>query len=277
TYFHLGLSQLATDRDAGIERIERAIAMQPTFSDARFASCIAELAPLYDDEAEIDRRRAAYSAKLDALVADAERLSKPQVLAFFLAYQGRNDRDLQHRLGSLICRLMSPLNPPTARIAEPAAHAEPVRVGIVTGQFHLHSLWQIITKGWLSQLDRQRFPLFCYHTASKQDAETDLARSLSERFVQGPFASLEAWRDAIIADRPHAIIYPEIGIDATAARLASLRLAPVQCVSWGHPSTTGYPTIDYFLTSEAMEPPDGAEHYTERLGRLPHPPTFHQP
>ena len=45
THFHLGLSRLATDRDAGIKTLESAIALQPTFSDARFASCIAELAP----------------------------------------------------------------------------------------------------------------------------------------------------------------------------------------------------------------------------------------
>jgi len=50
--------------------------------------------PVYDDEAEIDQRRAAYSATLDAQISDVQRLSKPQVLAFFLAYQGRNDGDL---------------------------------------------------------------------------------------------------------------------------------------------------------------------------------------
>jgi len=48
-------------------------------------------------------------------------------------------------------------------------------------------------------------------------------------------------------------------------------------VSWGHPSTTGYPTIDYFLTSEAMEPPDGADHYTERLVRLPNLSIYYEP
>jgi predicted O-linked N-acetylglucosamine transferase (SPINDLY family) len=53
--------------------------------------------------------------------------------------------------------------------------------------------------------------------------------------------------------------------------LAFARLAPVQCVSWGHPDTTGIANLDYFLSCDAMEP-DGAErHYSETLVRLPGP------
>jgi CRISPR-associated protein Csy1 len=51
--------------------------------------------------------------------------------------------------------------------------------------------------------------------------------------------------------------------------LAALRLAPLQCAGWGHPVTTGHPAIDVFLSSAAMEPADGAAHYTERLVTLP--------
>ena len=58
-------------------------------------------------------------------------------------------------------------------------------------------------------------------------------------------------------------------MDPLAGRLAAQRLAPVQCVAWGHPETTGMPTLDYFLSSDLMEPPDGEAHYTEHLVRLP--------
>src|SRR3954469_6306528 len=63
---------------------------------------------------------------------------------------------------------------------------------------------------------------------------------------------LEAQRGRLAeADRlvaPHVLIYPDINMDPAAAALAALRLAPVQCMSWGHPETSGYPTIDYFLS-----------------------------
>jgi protein O-GlcNAc transferase len=58
-------------------------------------------------------------------------------------------------------------------------------------------------------------------------------------------------------------------MDPMVAQLAAMRFARVQYASWGHPSTSGYPSIDYFLSSAAMEPPDGDEQYTERLVRLP--------
>ena len=45
------------------------------------------------------------------------------------------------------------------------------------------------------------------------------------------------------------IVYPELGMDVTSFALAALRLAPVQAATWGHPETTGLPTIDYFLSA----------------------------
>ena len=53
------------------------------------------------------------------------------------------------------------------------------------------------------------------------------------------------------------------------AMASSLRLAPVQCVAWAHPITSGSPNLDYYLSSELMEPENGQDHYSERLIRLP--------
>jgi predicted O-linked N-acetylglucosamine transferase (SPINDLY family) len=58
-------------------------------------------------------------------------------------------------------------------------------------------------------------------------------------------------------------------MDPMTARLASLRLAPVQVASWGHPETTGMPTIDYYLSASGLEPEGAQAHYTERLVLLP--------
>jgi protein O-GlcNAc transferase len=74
---------------------------------------------------------------------------------------------------------------------------------------------------------------------------------------------------AQLDDAPHVLIFPEIGMDKLSAQLAAQRLAAVQCVSWGHPVTSGFPTIDYFLSSDLMEPADAADHYSEKLVRLP--------
>jgi predicted O-linked N-acetylglucosamine transferase (SPINDLY family) len=124
-------------------------------------------------------------------------------------------------------------------------------------------------------LDHQRFRVFGYHTGN-QEEETKIAAFFCDRFVQGPLP-LDRRRQEISADAPHVLIYPEIGMDPVAALLAGQRLAPVQCNSWGHPETSGFPTIDYFLSSDLMEPPDGQDHYTERLIRLPNLSTYLEP
>src|SRR5206468_11240812 len=88
------------------------------------------------------------------------------------------------------------------------------------------------------------------------------------------FRHCARWRPSLLAplirnDALDLLVYPELGMDATAFSLASLRLAPVQCAAWGHPVTTGLPTIDAFFSCAAMEPPDGDAHYSEKLIRLP--------
>jgi predicted O-linked N-acetylglucosamine transferase (SPINDLY family) len=45
----------------------------------------------------------------------------------------------------------------------------------------------------------------------------------------------------------------------------------------GHPDTTGMPTMDYFLSSDLMEPADADEHYSEKLVRLPNISVHYEP
>jgi len=58
-------------------------------------------------------------------------------------------------------------------------------------------------------------------------------------------------------------------MDSMTLRLAAHRLAPLQVASWGHPITTGLPTIDLYFSGEMLEAPDADTHYRERLVRLP--------
>ncbi len=275
-----GLYNLAAARkdegrtDEAVTLLRQVVALAPDLAAARFALCMAHIPPLYRDAAEVEQRRADYAAELMALEAYAER-ADPKALAtgvgaaqpFQLAYQGRSDVDLQRRYGGIVCRAMAQAFPP-APLAEPPSPGERLRVGIVCGQLRDHSVWRLPTRGWVEGLDRRRFELIAFHTGQICDAETDRACGLFDRFVQGPLPLAE-WRDRVVDAAPHVLIYPEIGMDPMAARLAALRLAPAQYASWGHPSTTGYPTIDYYLSSDAMEPADGQAHYTETLVRLP--------
>ena len=275
---HLNLGQLYKDRgDIEMARAELNAArmLDPSDVCAQLALVMAELPMIYTGQDEVADARARYAERLEALIADYERDPRPEAFAaaigssqpFLLAYQGLNDRELQARYGQFVSRVMADHSLAKAPCRLPGP-GERIRIGIVSGFFRAHSNWKIPLRGWLKGIDRSRFEVTAYYTGAVKDACTEEAESLADRFVAGPMTA-DAWRQRLLEDAPHVLIYPEIGMDSTSVRLAAQRLAAVQCASWGHPETTGLPTIDTFLSSELMEPEGAQAHYTERLVRLP--------
>jgi protein O-GlcNAc transferase len=59
-------------------------------------------------------------------------------------------------------------------------------------------------------------------------------------------------------------------MNETTLALAATRLAQRQFAAWGHPETSGLPTIDGYLSADLFEPPEAQDHYSEPLIRLPH-------
>jgi protein O-GlcNAc transferase len=285
SYYHRGRIFIDLNRnDDALADFNKALAIRPDFAEARFAGLFAELPILYAEEAEIARRRAAYERSLRALCDDvaAGRVGGDLIKAlavkqpFLLAYQGENDRDLQARYGALVQKIVNDRFGAPPDLPPPPQPGEPIRLGIVSSFFYLHSNWKIPIKGWLGQIDRKRFKLYGYHIGARRDAETDIAAALCDRFVHKT-QNVAGWRREILADRPHALIYPGLWMDAISFQLAAQRLARVQCNSWGHPETSGMPSLDAFFSSDLMEPPAGAEHYTEDLVRLPNLSIYYEP
>ena len=283
-HYNLGcllLAQGHTDEAAGCQ--QAAIAADPHYGAARLAFCMAQLPILYSTQAEIAVRRGRYGGALQELVAWAEKPGMVRSLGgaigsvqpFFLPYQGEDDRALQATYGRLACRVLAETES-VAPLAPCPLAGERIRVGIVSGFFCDHTLFKLFLEGWMTQLDRSRFEVIGWHTGRIVDAQTALSAGWCDWFVQG-VRSAAAWRDAVSEAAPHVLLYPEVGMDPIAARLAAQRLAPVQCVAWGQPETTGFPSVDYFLSSELMEPLDGGARYTERLVRLPNLGLWYRP
>jgi len=276
------LLEISRNEEAAAD-LAQALALAPGHADARFAACFAELPVIYRNESEIPQCRAAYEQKLRELLNDVERgvLKGDLIKAigarhpFLLAYQGSNDRALQQIYGEMIGKVIARRFSP-APLPPPPAPGEPIRVGIVSSFFYRHSNWKIPIKGWISQLDRSRFRVTGYHLGAIHDEQTDAAAGLCDRFVHRTLDT-DGWRREILADAPHALIYPGLLMDVSSLQLAAQRLASVQCNSWGHPETSGLPTIDYFLSSDLMEPPAAQACYTEKLVRLPNLSIYYEP
>jgi predicted O-linked N-acetylglucosamine transferase (SPINDLY family) len=253
----------------------KALELDPDYAEARWAIAMSMQPLVAEDDAELLRSRAAFAADLEALERWCNQLGAEKTARavgtqqpFYLAYQEADHRALMMRYGALCARLMGTWQHATGLPMPARVTRAQIRVGIVSAHVRDHSVWNAIVKGWLKHLDRARFDVRLFHLGNANDVETALAKTLTTHYTYGKSDIVE-WTRQILGQQLDVLIYPEIGIDPITAKLASLRLAPVQAASWGHPHTTGLPTIDYFLSAEALEPPQAERHYSERLVRLP--------
>ena len=188
---------------------------------------------------------------------------------FYLPYQADNVLILQSQYGNWLHQIMKANYPQWGMplLMPPLKENQKIRIGYASHYLHSYSgtLW---LTGWLRYCDRNNFEIYCYYTGNQADAITEKFQEYSDFFYHIP-DNLPAVCEQIIADKLHILVYPEIGMDAPTMQMAGLRLAPVQCAAWGHPVTTGLPTIDYFLSSELMEGQNAQEHYSEKLILLP--------
>ncbi len=239
--------------------------------------------PINESKAQIEQIRKTLIENLERLKNENLRLHDPHQQMgtpnFYLAYHGLNDRDIQKKIADFyihVCPdLCKDLTVKDRRLdsSNPKFQVSSFKLQIAFVSIHLyHSTQQTVgklTQGIITHLSREKFhvTLFCFSGRNNQRAE----RLGADQIVLLPNKLREA-REKIAEHSPDILFYPDIGMDSLTYFLAFSRLAPVQCVTWGHPVTTGIPNMDYFLTSEHLEPPDPTDHYSERpvlLKRLP--------
>jgi CRISPR-associated protein Csy1 len=152
----------------------------------------------------------------------------------------------------------------------PRARRARLRIGFASAFFHVGTVGRYFCN-WVTELDRERFEVYVYHLFPGIDevAAPIERRADSFRSYGGSRCRPTVVAPDIRGDELDVLIYPELGMDVTSFALAGLRLAPRQYAAWGHPVTTGHPTIDGFFTCAAMEPDDCEAHYTEPLIKLP--------
>jgi len=233
---------------------------------------------IYGDDAQIGRVRARYLERLAAMERSLD-LSTPLAasravagmkLPFYLHYQGGDMRPVMERYGQLVGSALKAWRADLAAEPEPPAPAPGgrIKVGFCSYLFRRHTVSKLFGS-WLRDLDRSRFEVHAFHLGPEIDEVTHSLRASVDHFEHLVGADAATVCDRMRAQGLHVAIFPELGMATTSYQVAALRAAPVQAVGWGHPVTTGLPTVDLFLSSAAMEPVDGDAHYTERLIRLP--------
>jgi protein O-GlcNAc transferase len=265
-----------------IEQFEQAMRLDGTKVSIRLATTMAHLKPIYDSEKDTATSRSEFTKALEGIESwcrGPAEVREPfmavgTVQPFYLAYQPLNNRELLSRYGSLCASWMATLpgDISTARSSLGGGKAVPtdgrLRIGIVSAHVHQHSVWNAITRGWIYNIDHTRFAVHLFKLDSTSDRETELARNTVAHFEDRP-KTLADWIPAIRDQELDVIIYPEIGMHPLTLQLACMRLATVQAAAWGHPETTGLPTIDLYLSAQSFEPGNAHENYSEALVPLP--------
>lgn len=232
------------------------------------------LPPLYRSSEELIAWRGRIVGEVERLAAENFACDVTEQLAvapFYTAYQGVLNRALHEQLARLY-RVPQPAD----NLARPGDRGPRIRIGFLSRCFHCHTVGEL-TQGLISQLDRTRFEVEVFSVGRYFDRVARHIRQHADRYHELP-AELPAARALLLERSLDLLFFPEIGMDPVTYTLAMSRLAPVQCVTWGHPDTTGLATVDYFLSSRDLEPPEAETQYSERLVRLGCPPVYyHRP
>ena len=273
------------EHHAAIEIYRNAINLSPESTVTRFKYLMAYIPVLGINDYDTSSLRARFLdelALLEKWLAEANPADEHDAVGtaqpFYIAYQEQNNKDLLSKYGELCTSAMSSWqkNNNIVPIWARSLSDSKIRLGIVSAHINSHPVWNAIVKGWFQKLDRNRFDLHVFYLGDRKDKETEFAKKSSNKFTEKK-KGLKEWIASIFDQNIDVLVYPELGMNPLAVKLASMRLAPIQIATWGHPETTGLSTIDYYLSAEEMEPKEAQSCYTEKLVRLPHLGCYYDP
>jgi len=274
-HYNLGRNHWrGTQFDRAVASFDRAVELNPNNVKARWAR-VMMCAPAFSSEgaddspgrSEFERELAGFTdwwlkSETDGAIFVGE------LQPFFLTYQEESNLTPLKQYGQVCAMAMQRWLDRQKSPAFKRPKGRRIRLGVVSGDIRLHSVWMALIKGWLQSFDPERFELVVFSLSEQTDPETAWARAKSDVFVGGP-RPLSQWVAALREQNCEILLYPAVGLHPMTLQLASLRLAPIQINNWGHPDTSGLPTLDYYASAECFEPADAQNHYSEKLVLLP--------
>jgi protein O-GlcNAc transferase len=234
---------------------------------------------VYRDEGHIEEVRERFRSGLKAILADELALVDPALeistTNFFLAYQAKLNRELQETTAEVILKACPALAYVAPHCETPNKPNGKIRVGLLSVYFRRHSIGRLM-QGLIAEISKEDFEIVVFTPQGQRDAIARDIQANADKVIFFPDNTTEA-QQAIAAEELDILFYADLGMDVRTYFLAFARLAPVQCVTWGHPDTTGIPNIDYFISSELIEPSGAEDHYSETLHQLKSLPTRYYP
>jgi len=252
--------------------LQRANTIRP--SDVRRFEIETLLPVIPESAVHIADCRERLTAGIAKLRAEGVRIDAATQIAptlFYAAYHGRNDRELMRDAAMLF---ESSFDPRPFQESNETRIDSRVRIGFLSSYLKKHTIGRLM-RGLIGRIDRERFHVTVLSPSVRHDRLDPGVQQAADDVVELTRRLPIALQRAASA-RLDVLAYPDVGMDPFTTTLARSRLAKRQCVMWGHPVTTGMPSIDDFLSSELLELDEAEGHYTERLVRLKTLPCFYE-
>ncbi|MFP6711043.1 MAG: tetratricopeptide repeat protein [Rhodospirillales bacterium] len=257
--------------DRGLKFMGQAMAADPDNNALKVIDALAlPMIPNSLDHLTAARKR--IEQKIKALAGADIRLMDPAnevgATNFALSYHGEDDRHLQEQLAEIYLKACPELAYTAPHIDKPSSQ-DRIKIGFISAHLGSHTIGKL-NKALLVGLDQTKFEthVFCPGSdKSGQDAIIDeIAAQVDHIYFPPPL--LTNTRQCVADAELDLLYYLDIGMEPLTYFLAFSRLAKIQCVTVGHPVTTGIPTIDYFISSKWVEPENADDHYSEKLIKL---------
>ena len=231
------------------------------------------LPPIVDSVESIEAIRRKFSENVNELLKEeivmddpVQELGNPNF--FYLAYYGQNDRDLMTRLAKLYRFLPEQINP-----SRPRRISQKRRIGFISRFFYNHSIGTFFNP-IIESLSRQGdFEVTLFSVGARTDETLLKTAAACDHHMPLP-VDLSKARQLLSEQSLDVLVYTDIGMEPLTYFLAFTRLARVQCAMIGHLMTTGIPNMDYFISSELVEPEGAQDHYSETLVQLKSMPCY---
>ncbi len=192
--------------------------------------------------------------------------------SFWLAsYAGGNNVVALSSFGDFIVKHMSELYPQYVADnlkSEKRRAGKKIRIGYISRCFYNQSVSYYMVNRVIHH-DRNHFDVQIFALGKQYDDMTNLFAQHASSFQQfTDLSSVQSIAQQIYDSQLDILIYTEVGMDPFTYTLAGMQLAPIQCALVGHGTTTGLPTIQYYLSGD-FEPLEAQLHYREKIIRLP--------
>lgn len=144
-----------------------------------------------------------------------------------------------------------------------------VRLGLVSADFHFQHPVNIFMQPVLRELDHSKFEVFLYFTGVSSDAQTHLAKSRVDHWIEATHLNDRQLAKHIDADAIDVLMDLSGHTGHNRMALFAQRAAPVQVSYLGYPGSTGLHNMDWIIGDEVVTPAAHDALYSERVARLP--------